>query len=307
MCGVRVLFVIGVFACAMVAAGAQEPSRATENPALPETPAFVTSARQGGTQATGNSGASANDLLNRRFSLKARGDGTISTVGKTLADISLENAGVQFVIEPAAANISLPALEFRQLRLKAVLRLIEHVSGGRIRLDDNSISFEPGDESIVVLVGAQDIEQKVVKVLSVRHLLTAEVEEQDLMEAMEAGFAFLGGESKPEIRFHQKTGLVFLRGTTSEVAFVAQMVAAMSGSAGLPAGQLPGQMMIPGDVTVPGRSMMGGSGSDADGGGSLFFPKEARRYVPGVQVPPQPKVVTGDPFSGPQTAPAPKK
>jgi hypothetical protein len=116
------------------------------------------------------------------------------------------------------------------------------------------------------------------------------------MEAMEAGFAFLGGESKPEIRFHQKTGLVFLRGTGSEVAFVAQMVAAMSGTTGLPGGQLPGQMMMPGDEAVPGRSMMGGSGSDADGG-SLFFPKEARK----------PKVVTGDPFSGPQTAPAPKK
>jgi hypothetical protein len=124
---------------------------------------------------------------------------------------------------------------------------------------------------------------------------------------MEAGFAFLGGESKPEIRFHQKTGLVFLRGTSSEVAFVAQMVAAMSGSAGLPAGQLPGQMMIPGHVTVPGRSMMGGSGSDADGGQSLFFPNEARSYVPRVQVPPQPKVVTGEPLSGPQTAPPPKK
>ena len=155
MCGVRVLWVTGVFACAIVTAGAQEPSRATENPALPETPAFVHSARQGGTQATGNSGAAANDLLNRRFSLKARGDGAVSTVGKTLADISLENAGVQFVIEPSAESIPLPALESRQLRLKAVLRLIEHVSGGRIRLDDNSISFEPGDESIVVLVGAR--------------------------------------------------------------------------------------------------------------------------------------------------------
>jgi hypothetical protein len=47
MCGVRVLFVIGVFACAMVAAGAQEPFGATGNPVLPETPAFVRSAPQG--------------------------------------------------------------------------------------------------------------------------------------------------------------------------------------------------------------------------------------------------------------------
>ena len=66
-------------------------------------------------------------------------------------------------------------------------------------------------------------------------------------------------------------------------------------------------MMMPGDEAVTGRSMMGGSGSDADGGQSLFFPKEARRYVPGVPVLPQPKVVTGEPLSGPQTAPAPKK
>ena len=292
MCSFRVLLVICVFAGSVMSAGAQEPPFANGAP-----------------------GQAVDDLQNWRFSLKARGDGTtVSTVGSILEDISLAHPRVQFVVEPAAANIPLPALEFRQLRLKAVLRLIEHVSGGRIRLDDNSITFEPGDESIVVLVGAQEVEQKVVKVLSVRHLLTEEVEEQDLMDAIEAGFAFLGGESKPEIRFHQKTGLVFIRGTLSEVAFIAQLVAAMSGSAGFPEGLLSRPMMSPGmspgNLTVPGERMMGGSTPNvpvSTNNAETFFPDKARNFLRGEQVPAKRKVVTGEPVGGPQAAPPPQK
>jgi hypothetical protein len=171
---------------------------------------------------------------------------------------------VNFVVTPEAARLSLPELDFKNLSLQTIFRLLPQITNQRISVDYESIVQNSEDENMVVLVGKQDHEEPLeTRVLSIKQLLSG-MDKATLMEAIDDGLKFIGSDTQPEIGFHEKTGLLFVRGTPQQTHFLMEMVSAMQGHSGY-GGIGGGGGMGGGTGPFPGMGM-GGMGGGMPGG-----------------------------------------
>jgi hypothetical protein len=171
---------------------------------------------------------------------------------------------VNFVVTPEAARLSLPELDFKNLSLQTIFRLLPQITNQRISVDYESITQNSEDENMVVLVGKQDHEEPLeTRVLSIKQLLSG-MDKATLMEAIDDGLKFIGSDTQPEIGFHEKTGLLFVRGTPQQTQFLMEMVSAMQGHQGY-AGYYGGGMGGMGGFG-PGMGMGGMGGGMPPGG-----------------------------------------
>lgn len=161
---------------------------------------------------------------------------------------------VNFVVAPEAARTRLPNLQFENLSLATVFELLPQVTQGRIRVATDMIQQHSPDEDLVILVTfVETSDPPETRVISVKRLL-GNMDKATLLEAFDDGLGFLGAENKPEIAFHEKTGLLFVRGTPHQTHFLLEMVHAMEGI------HYPGMGSMPGMANrgAPGLGGMGG-------------------------------------------------
>ncbi len=172
-----------------------------------------------------------------------------STVGALFEQLRGQIQNVNFVISSEASRVRLPDLKFENLSAATVFVLLNKITNDRIEVDYDTIHQTAEDENLVIMVVCHETEDsQQTQVLSVKQLLTGGMDTTTLMEAFDGGLEFLGTDQKPEIRFQEKTGLLFVRGTPMQTNFLMEMVQAMQG------------------IPTYGGGMMGGMGGMGGGG-----------------------------------------
>jgi hypothetical protein len=226
-----------------------------------------------------SAGADIQDVMQRRMTFSGSSNG-IGTVGTFFQHLSQEFDDVNFVVLREAARLPLPELQFENLSLASIFQVLQQVTRGKIQIDTDSIQKTSDLEYPVIVVGFVETEDPPeTQVVSVKELL-GQIDRDTLLEAFNDGLEFLGEADAPEIRFHEKTGLLFIRGTVRQTRFLTEMVNAMSVHASsMGMGGFGGAGMMMG---TPGTGMMGGPpgghGAMMGGGG---FPGGFGGGIPG--------------------------
>jgi hypothetical protein len=150
--------------------------------------------------------------------------------------VGASNDKLNIVVTPEASKVSLPNIKLENVKIRNALRLLSRIHPDLMIDEDNDAG--DNDESRVILIGwngPQPQENPAYRVIGVKHLLGT-LDQSSLMAAFDDGYQFIheGGE-KPEIRLHEPTGLLFVKGTEAQVEFAAEILAALSGSQGLSA------------------------------------------------------------------------
>lgn len=170
---------------------------------------------------------------------------------------------LNIIVSPEAANVSLPEMTFRRVKVRNALRLLSRLAPIDVDEDEGQID----DGRVILIESDQTREETVTRAISVKHLLgkvDGLVDGEQLMVVLNNGFEFMQvGNSKPVMKLHEPTGLMFIKGSQSQVFFAMQIVSELSG---LPGGM--GGMMAPGGAGMPG--MGGGGGPGAGFGGGIY-------------------------------------
>jgi hypothetical protein len=186
------------------------------------------------------------------------GPATVKDFIQALTD-SFPPPQLNIIVSPEAANVSLPEMTFRRVKVRNALRLLSRLAPIHVDYDEGQID----DGRVILIESDQSSEETVTRAISVKHLLgkvDGVVDGEQLMVLFNDGFEFMQvGTSKPVMKLHEPTGLMFIKGSQSQVFFAMQVVSELSG---LPGGM--GGMMAPGGAGMPG---MGGGGPGGMGMG----------------------------------------
>jgi hypothetical protein len=165
---------------------------------------------------------------------------------------------LNIIVSPEAANVSLPEMTFKGVKVRNALRLLSRLAPINVDEDEGQI-----DDGRVILIESDQSHETVTRAISVKHLLgkvDGVVDGEQLMVLFNDGFEFMQvGTSKPVMKLHEPTGLMFIKGSQSQVFFAMQIVSELSGLTGGTEG-----MMAPGGAGMPG---MGGGGPGGMGMG----------------------------------------
>lgn len=172
-----------------------------------------------------NDGAAAEsiDPLDKKIEYRSKQ----STVGGFVAAINESMPGLNIVVTPEATMISLPQMDLSQVKVRSALRLLSRIHP-QLRIDEDDDGTVGGDSRVILISWQGPPENSAYRVISVKHLLGT-YDQEKLLEALDDGYSFIQhGGGKPELRLHQATGLLFVKGSEPQVMFAAQIVAELS-------------------------------------------------------------------------------
>ena len=153
---------------------------------------------------------------------------------------------IQIVIESKAKNFYVPAFSARVTDPMTILELVcsmeswrRDEEGARVRglLEMRGVN---GELVFVSFVPWTNLSLRsptiLVEVISIQELLTSGMGVEEIFGTVEAGIALwqdgrAGAASEALVRFHEKTGVLFVKGTKSVNGMVAQTVEALKASA----------------------------------------------------------------------------
>lgn len=158
-----------------------------------------------------------------------------STVGGFVLSINDSVAGLNIVVTPDAAAITLPQMDLKRVKVRSALRLLSRIHP-QLRIDEDDNARVVGESRVILISWQGPSENSAYRVISVKHLLST-LDQEKLLEALDDGYSFIQhGGSKPELRLHQATGLLFVKGSEPQVTFAANIVAELSRMPGATAG-----------------------------------------------------------------------
>ncbi len=153
-----------------------------------------------------------------------------------VAALRKANPEANIVVDPEAAQIPMPAVTLRRVTVPAALAVIRRrsVNDGRTVVElyvEDLPSFSP-EERPTYQVGARTSgyagrpppPAKSTNVWTVANLLGGDLTSRRLLSAVETALEVVGGEPKPDVRFHEDTGLVIARGSGEQIAAIDEVI-----------------------------------------------------------------------------------
>ena len=160
-------------------------------------------------------------LLEKNISMEV----SKTTIGNYIKQLRAENEGLNIIVDTSAASYQLPELQFKNISIRAALTLIGQVSDNAISVEIQSNS--DGESANMILIRNDSVEQEqppVVRVINVKQLV-GEFSYEELLEAFDEGYELMDSEStKPELRLHEPSGLLFFKGSQAQVALAMEIV-----------------------------------------------------------------------------------
>lgn len=162
------------------------------------------------------------DFLNTRISCDDLPEDL--SVGRFVTSIQERNPRLNVIVDRQAASFPLPVLRFTDVPLRGALSMISHISNNEIDVQIDSI--DEGAEADMVYIRRSNVSEHIIetRVISVAALIKV-LDKEAFLAAFEEGFRFLDVSDKvPEMRFHEQTGLLFVKGSPQQVEFAQQIV-----------------------------------------------------------------------------------
>lgn len=161
------------------------------------------------------------ELLEKNISMEV----SKTTLGNYIKQLRDEHDGLNIIVDTSAANYQLPELQFENISIRAALKLIEQVSREAISVDIQSVN-DRHDANIIRI--RNEMEQReqppIVRVINVKQLI-GEIPKEALLEAFDEGYRLMDSEgAKPELRFHEPSGLLFFKGSHAQVDLAMEIV-----------------------------------------------------------------------------------
>ena len=164
-------------------------------------------------------------LLNKPVSMVQDGGLTLSLYVHNLRSMT---EGLNVIVDKKAAAYLLPELKFDNVPIRGALKLIERVSDGAISVQIESVA-EGNDGNLIIIRDerVRDEAPPVVRVINVKQLI-GEIQKEAMLEAFEEGYQLMDSEgAKPELRFHEPSGLLFFKGSKAQVELAMEIVGQM--------------------------------------------------------------------------------
>jgi hypothetical protein len=173
---------------------------------------------------------------------------------------------LNIVVTPEASKVSLPNMTLENVKIRMALHLLNRIHPD-LFLDEDDDAYANDEPRVILIDWNGPQEASFYRVIGVKDLLST-LDESKLMAAFDEGYQFINASGgKPEIRLHEPTGLLFVKGTEAQVDFAAEILAALFGTQGLSAPPLGYSGGMGGGMPGGGRGGMGIGGRGGMGGG----------------------------------------
>ena len=136
-------------------------------------------------------------------------------------DDDLKPAPVNIVVTDSAKNFQLPEIRVKT-NMEGALGLLLGCS-----TDNSQIMVQPDPTGNVTMISVHSNEVPTVTVINAKQLLL-NVPMEDLIEVIDVGLTMQGNSTKVELKLHEKTGLLFAKGTRSGTQLVLGIVDELS-------------------------------------------------------------------------------
>lgn len=203
------------------------------------------------------------DLLQKKTSIEL----TTGTVGDFIELVRQTTPQLNIVVTESASSYRLPAIKLSEVPYRGALSLLNTLSEGQI-----SVTFQSQDEgadaNIVLVTGeAEPIvdRSQSVRVLNVKRLLQTSTR-ADLLSALDEAYRLMGEQATPiEIKIHEATGLLFVKGSPEQLQLAESVVAEIDrGLAPMPIVYPPAET-APKSDPLSNRAVDGGLGGSGGG------------------------------------------
>jgi hypothetical protein len=203
---------------------------------------------------SGPASAQSDDAAKREMEVAARAESAKSLVtlkfkGGTLAEYvkALSATGrFNIVLRPQAENVRVPAVELTHADADAAIKILNGLSapdspGEFVQVIPNAGNHEPGSMPVYVVdiaqSGATRQSQRVKSstlVENIADLVESGLKSDDVLQAIETAITmFNEGGAKPDIRFHEPTGLIIARGNIEHMDAISMVITGLRGSPAL--------------------------------------------------------------------------
>jgi hypothetical protein len=157
------------------------------------------------------------------------------TVIDYVAALRKATGDANVVVDPEAAEVVMPPVTLRHVTVPAALEVLKGrtVVNGElfVQLDVAHVpSFSPEERptyQVQARVGGRNrpaAPSRATKVWTVSSLLGGDLTSRKLLSAVETALEVVGSEPKPDVRFHEDTGLVIARGNESQIDAIAAVI-----------------------------------------------------------------------------------
>jgi hypothetical protein len=163
------------------------------------------------------------------------------TVLDYVAALRKANPEANIVVDPEAAQIAMPPVTLRRVTVPAALAVLQRrsVNDGRTVIElslEEVPSFSPEERPTYQVqartsgAGRAPPPIRSTKVWTVSRLLGGDITSRKLLSAVETALEVVGSEPKPDVRFHEDTGLVIARGSAEQIEAIADVIDQLSRS-----------------------------------------------------------------------------
>ncbi len=200
---------------------------------------FVTLALAGGSPASALQSAPSGDL--GVFDLQFKG-GSVTEYASAIRNASPRS---NIIVMPGAGELPVPAMDLKSVDLRSAVGLLDQhdaiLDGQRwvLRVRDTSghrQASTPIYTLFAIATGAPGADPRATQsrssVISLSNILEpGHISAADALTAIETALTLVTGQaSKPEIRFHEETGLLIARGTEEQIHIIYEVVAQLEDS-----------------------------------------------------------------------------
>jgi hypothetical protein len=152
------------------------------------------------------------------------------TVADYVASIRKQSPDSNILLMADAEVVPVPAMRLRNVTLGAAIQILDPLvlenEMAQVRLGTDVTHNPPGEAvwSIVARAKYQKAPSQTA-VIAVGHVLAGEVDAESLLTAIETGLSLFGEQyQRPEMRFHEPTGLIIARGHPQQVSMINDVV-----------------------------------------------------------------------------------
>ncbi len=133
---------------------------------------------------------------------------------------------LNIVVTETASSYRLPEIKLAEVPIRGALSLVSTLTDNAVEV--NFQSQNEGSEANLVLISSQEgyspDRNLTVRVLNVKRLLQ-EADRDALLSALDEGYRMMGNETNQvEIKIHEATGLLFVKGTSSQLVMAESIV-----------------------------------------------------------------------------------
>jgi hypothetical protein len=165
------------------------------------------------------------------------------TVNDYISAICKVGDAVNIALAPEAGELAVPPVRLTRVSIDSALSLLDgrrgtH-TGAMIELETDRFGPDDAGGSPVYIVRGKLLSRQAApepagtsSAWAVSDILASGVKPEDLLTAIEAALAMIGGSAEPaQLRFHAATGLMIARGNGEQITTIAQIISASRSAA----------------------------------------------------------------------------